>query len=332
MNTRAARPPLLQRASRRLLALAERRLPALTRLRAAEALPIVLHRRRIYVLPSAFGIAFAILLAVMLLGSLNYSNNPALLLTCLLGAAAWMSLFSGFRVLAGLQLVAASAAECHAGGNIELHLRFDAGKRARPHLQLERDGVRTAFALPATEGATMVRLDVPAPRRGWLAIGRLKLWTTQPLGLFTIWSWVHPDLRVLVYPAIEQPAPAFPQGDGGHGRQATRGGDEYAGLRDYRPGDPPRHIAWKASARHDTLRVREDERLVDRSLVFDYDAVPFGDREARIRRLAAWVLAAEAAGRNYTLRTPEQTIGPGLGTHQRTACLRALALLPHAPD
>ncbi|HNR23528.1 MAG TPA: DUF58 domain-containing protein [Steroidobacteraceae bacterium] len=327
MNTTAARISLRQR----LLAVAERRLPALTRLRAAEAVPITLHRGRIYVLPSRFGIAFATLLMVMLVGALNYSNNPALLLTCVLAAAAWMSLFVGFRTLAGLQLIGVSAGECHADASVELHLRFDTGTRIRPHLRLRRETAETAFALSAGS-VSAVGLTVPTGQRGWLAVGRIRLWTTQPLGLFTIWSWLHPDVRVLVYPAIEQPTPAFPEGDGGHGQQATRGGDEYAGLRDYRAGDPPRRIAWKASARGDTLRVREDEHLVDRSLVFDYDAVPLTDTEARIRRLAAWVLAAESAGRSYALLTPQQTIGPGLGTHHCTACLRALALLPHASD
>ncbi|MDE1885552.1 MAG: DUF58 domain-containing protein, partial [Xanthomonadaceae bacterium] len=39
------------------------------------------------------------------------------------------------------------------------------------------------------------------------------------------------------------------------------GGDELAALRTYQTGDPPRNIAWKASARRDLLfRVRADER------------------------------------------------------------------------
>ena len=46
----------------RALALAERRLPALTRLRQAERLPIRLDRRRIYVLPTGFGLMFALLM------------------------------------------------------------------------------------------------------------------------------------------------------------------------------------------------------------------------------------------------------------------------------
>lgn len=125
----------------RVLAMAERRLPALTRLRDREPLPIHLHRRRIYVLPSMFGIVFAILLAVMQLGALNFANNPALLLTCLLAAAAWMSLFAGFRTLADLQLEAISSTPCHVGEMAQVSFRFAVSARARPSLRMRCGGI-----------------------------------------------------------------------------------------------------------------------------------------------------------------------------------------------
>ncbi len=315
----------------RVLALAERRLPALTRLRQPESLPILLHRRRIYVLPSGFGFAFAVLVAIMLVGALNYSNNPALLLTCVLAASAWMSLFVGFRALAGLELAATTAGDCHAGDSIEMRCTFAVSTRVRAHLQLQWNDRRTAFAIERGESTT-VRVDMPTERRGWFRPGRMKLWTTQPLGLFVIWSWLNPEVAVLVYPSAEQPAPPFPVADGGHGQRFIRGGDDYAGLREYRAGDPSRRIAWKASARQDALLVRDSELMVGDTLAFDYDALGGCAHEARIRRLTAWVLAAEAAMRSYVLRTPEATIGPGLGSQHRHACLRALALMPHAPD
>ncbi len=52
-----------------------------------KSLPIELHRKRIYIVPSVFGAGFSVLLLVMMIGALNYANNAALLLTCLLGAA-----------------------------------------------------------------------------------------------------------------------------------------------------------------------------------------------------------------------------------------------------
>lgn len=314
----------------RLLAVAERRLPALTRLRRAESLPITLDRRRIYVLPTSFGVGFAVLLFVMLLGALNYSNNPALLLTCLLGGAAGASLFFGFRAISGLALTRVRADEAHAGDPLDLHLRFAAGARARASLRLRRGDTATAFALPA-EAEHEIALRIDGAGRGWFRPGRLRVWTEYPLGLFQIWSWLHPEVQFLVYPARESPAPPLPAGDGHQGEQASAGAsEEHAGLRDYRSSDPSRLIAWKPSVRHDTLLVRDVERRAGVALTLDYFSLRGLDAEARIRRLTAWVCAAEAEQRRYTLRLPGETIGPGLGAPQRQACLRALALLPGA--
>ena len=312
----------------RILAAAERRLPALTRLRRAEALPIQLNRRRIYVVPTGFGLAFSGLLFVMLLGALNYSNNPALLLTCLLGAAAGASVFFGFRTLSGLALVQLRADETHAGDALRLRLKFAPGARARPSLRIRCDDAKVAFAL-SINGDHEILLIVPDVRRGWFRPGRLRLWTDYPLGLFQLWSWLNPEARFLVYAALETPAPPLPSGDGREGEHARTGAsEEPAGLRDHRPTDATRLIAWKASARHDRLLVRDMERRSGATLTLDYASLGSLDHEARIRRLSAWVIAAEAAQHSYLLRLPDADIGPGIGGEQRRTCLRALALLP----
>lgn len=60
-------------------------MPALTRYRQPESLPIRLHPRRVYILPTRFGLVFAVQVA-MLVGALNFNNNPALLLALLVAA------------------------------------------------------------------------------------------------------------------------------------------------------------------------------------------------------------------------------------------------------
>ena len=157
----------------RLLALAERRLPALTRLKQVEALPIALHRRRIYVVPTRFGLVYSGMLVIMLLGALNYNNNPALLLTCLLGAAAYQSVFVGFRALNRLELRAIKARPGHVGDMLHLALLFDSARIARRalHLRIERsagvadqnDEVVFDTQVAATE---FINAAVPATRRG----------------------------------------------------------------------------------------------------------------------------------------------------------------------
>ena len=252
------------------------------------------------------------------------------LLTCLLGATCGASLFAGFRVLSGLRLSGVRASEVHAGDAIVLHLHFLAEGRTRRALRLRAGATEVVFAV-AEPGPTEVALPMPAPRRGWFRPGRLRIWSDYPLGLFQAWSYVHPAAAFLVYPAVESPAPPLPAAAGELGEQMHAGAsEEHSGLRDYRSSDASRLIAWKASIRHDTLLVRDAERRAGETLVLDYHALRGLDHEARISRLASWVLAAEAGQRRYRLRLPGHAIGPGLGLAHRLDCLRALALMPDA--
>ena len=102
-------------------------------------------------------------------------------------------------------------------------------------------------------------------------------------------------------------------------------------MRAYRVGDAPRTIAWKHSARRDSLVVREYERAQQQDVLLDWRELHGLAHEARISRLAGWVELAEREGRRYRLRLSRQAdFGPGRGPEHRHACLRALALLPQA--
>lgn len=302
------------------------RLQLLARPRAREPLPARIDRRRVYVLPSGFGLFFGSVVGAMLLGALNYNNNPALLLAFVLAAAIHNSLVRAHLNISGVRLVAVHAEPVHAGALLRLRCVFEAdGSRTRPGLQLEG---RPAFELKAGVREE-VCVDLPAPRRGWLQVPRLRLATRHPLGLAVAWCWFWPENTMLVYPRAETDAPPLPA-DAGEGRRSRRDplGNELHHLRDYRPGDPMRQVAWKSSARNDRLLVREYESSRGSEVVLDWHALANLDAEARIRRLTRWVLDAERANARYLLVLPARTIGPGLGLEHRHACLRALALLP----
>jgi uncharacterized protein (DUF58 family) len=326
----ASPPPSPQPAAlkSRLLAYVERRLPALTRLKAKEPLPILIHRHRIYVLPTRYGLMFSAVLLVMLLGALNYNNNPALLLTCLLGAASYQSVFQAFRALNRLELRALRAHPCSAGEPLTLELAFTPETRARRSLRV-RAGERELLFDLAADGDGVVRLGLPTTQRGWLRPGRMRLFSEYPFGLFQAWSWLNPQFAALVYPRPEAKAVPLPRAhDAADDAPVRRSGDEFAMLRDYHPSDPRRAIAWKASARHDTLLVKEFEQRRGREIVLDWTQTANLPYEARISRLARWVEEAESEQQRYLLRLADAQIGPGLGSDQRHACLRALALLP----
>ncbi|MDN5924093.1 MAG: DUF58 domain-containing protein [Xanthomonadales bacterium] len=312
-----------------LIVRAEHRLPALTRRKAAEPLPVLLDRRRIYILPSAYGLAFAALLLVMLLGSLNYTNNAALLLTCLLGAVVINSMLLTFRALDQLSLVALHHATVHAGEAVSIQLRFAGNGRSHRALQLDVAEQSIAFAVRANDLAREVNFSMPSTQRGWVGIPRLRILSHYPFGWFRAWSWLAPERKILVYPRLEKHGPPPPLA--GEAQQAHRleHGDEWSGLRDYRQGDPLKQVAWKASARTEQLRVKTfDQPQASAPWHLAWSSIELEDNESRIQRLARWVSEAYVAGRSWSLDLPEQQFASATGSAHFHRCMRALAELP----
>ena len=300
--------------------------------RAPEPLPVRVDRRRIYVLPTRFGLFYTLLVLAMVLGALNYNNNPALLLALLLGAAGLASLIAAHLQLSGLQVDALSAEPVPAGAALGLRVALSAlDGRQRRGLRGEL-GPASGWAGIGADGHGELALSLPTHRRGWLEPGRLRLSTTQPLGLARAWSLAWPQQPLLVYPRAEAHPPPLPdRGDDARLTRVHPQGEDPHQLRAYRAGDAPRTIAWKHSARRDSLVVREYERAQQQDVLLDWRELHGLAHEARISRLAGWVELAEREGRRYRLRLSRQAdFGPGRGPEHRHACLRALALLPQA--
>jgi uncharacterized protein (DUF58 family) len=306
------------------------KLESFARPRGPEAFPIELHRGRIYVLPTRFGLFFGTALLAMAAGALNYNNNPALLLMLLLAGAAQTSLLSAHLQLSGLRFVAVGADPVPAGTPIVVRVHARAGTRSRQRRGLRVDCEGGAGMLSLTDGAGDAEIALPTTRRGWYALPRLRVSTTRPLGIVRAWSWIWPEQPMLVYPAPEPDGPSLPEGSGEAAAARLHPlGDDVHHLRAYRRGDPVRTIAWKPTARHGNLMVREYERPQSADIVLDWRALHGLDTEARIRRLARWVDEAERDGRRFRLLVPGHApIGPAHGPAHRHACLRALALLP----
>lgn len=319
---------------RRLRALAL----SLTRPRAPETLPASIDRRRVYVLPTRFGLFYSALLAGMGVGALNYNNNPALLLCLLLGGAGLASLIAAQMQLTGLSITAIDAEPVAAGQPLQLRVHAQADPaRMRRGLRVDDDGMLDDGGLEAAllnldQGRGEAELSLPTLQRGWLDVPRLRIYTTRPLGLARAWTYVWSEAPLLVYATPELNGPPLP---GGSGEQAQTRlhpmGDDVHHLRGYRPGDARRAIAWKPSARRDTLLVREYEQPLGADVMLDWQQLGHLAYEARISRLARWVDEAERDGRRYRLRVPgHPELGPDRGAAHRHACLRMLALLPQA--
>lgn len=296
---------------------------------------VTITRRRVYILPTGLGLAYAAMLFAMLLAGLNYGNNLALALTFLLAAAGWVAMHQCHHNLVGLSVGPAGTRAPFAGDEAEFAFTL-AAPSAREDIVLKA-GARAAHAVSigAAQPATAA-VAVPTTRRGRVRLERLRIESTFPLGLFTAWTWTHPELDCLVYPRPaprdrEGPPPEAEPGAAHDGRAS--GEEDFAGLRNFRPGDPPRRIAWKAWARGGELVVKEYVGAARAPILFDLAAAPGRDLEARLAALARWIVDAEERGDRYGVRLPDGEVGPGTGLSHRNRCLARLATfgLPAAP-
>src|SRR5687768_9312787 len=87
--------------------------------------PLTLPGRRIYILPSALGIAFALMLFAMFIGAMNYANNLALGLTFLLGSLALTAMHYAHRNLSGTRIRSATSEPVFAGDTAKFHIALE---------------------------------------------------------------------------------------------------------------------------------------------------------------------------------------------------------------
>lgn len=298
--------------------------------RGPESGAIVLSQRRVFILPTRQGLLLALVVLLILIGSTNYDLSLGFVLAFLLAAAGIQTMLHTFRNLAQLRITAGRSEAVFAGEMVlfTLHLA-NPTRAARYAIAVTADRNEADYVDVPAEGSASATVEIPAQRRGWLRPGRLMLVTRFPAGLFRAWSYAEPDVRCLVYPAPATPGlplPASTAGDGEGGEQG-QGQEEFAGLRQYRPGDAPRHIAWKAVARDDTLVTKQFAGRAPVELWLRWDALPQAmDIESRLSHLARWVIEAERGQLTYGLRLPGDTVAPGNGPAHRNTCLRALAL------
>ena len=247
-----------------------------------DTLPLVLSSRRVYILPTRAGWAFAAVLAVTFIAGINYGNGLAMLLCFWLAGFALVAMLQTQRQLSGLRITSAVAEPAFAGQTVLLRLQFESRPDQRP---VRRRGTRSVVSrqLAADQpGAMQVDMQLPAPARGLWRAPALRLQSSAPFGLFRTWAWLQLDVRTLVYPAPHGslPVPEVPGGDNGKSKPGM-GLDELAWLRAFREGDSPRQVAWKAYARGAPLLVREYQGSVAASREFSFDALRDLDVEAQ---------------------------------------------------
>lgn len=295
--------------------------------RNPRAAAITLNRKNLYTFPNLSGLVYVSMTLVIWMLGTNYQNNLILALAYLMVSVFIVAILHAFANLAGITVKFIEGKPAFAGEPAAFVLELcSSHKYGCDQLELCWPGgdART-FTLNPNE-PLRVTLHAPSEERGYLRPGRLLVQSRFPLGIIRCWTWLNLDAWALIYPApipCEEPRH---QSTGGReqGGLSQRGGDDFSGLRDYQPGDPIKHIAWKQFAQEKGLFTKEYEAFYSAEKWLDWDSLNL-PQELRLSGLCYWALEYEQQQLPYGLALPGLTLEPALGNLHLEAVLSALA-------
>lgn len=296
--------------------------------RAPRAKKVTLQHRSIYVLPNKAGLGFFLTMALLWLLGTNYQNNLVLAICFLLFSLNVISVLHAFRNLSGLCLRVQDSASVSVGESVNLNVLLVAAKNAKhENLQFQLQGGPSVRADLIKKKQQKIMLSTQALKRGWFQPGPILVTSTYPLGIVRIWSWVHLDTKLLVYPeplkTIETASGAGKED--GSGSSVIRSLDDFSGFERYQEGAPLTHVAWKLHARGAGLHLKQYHSLQASAQWLDFNSV-VGDVEVRLSKLCYWAQLYFQRNTPFGLQLPGLQIKQGQGPEHLVQVLRALAL------
>ena len=261
----------------------------------------------------------------------NGAAHLIALLTATMGLLSWLHARANLRGL-NIRLIGARPAAQDADKCIPVELRAT-GAVSPCGLEVYVIGASTPVFVERVPAGGAVVVDLPPPLHRASGSLQLMVRSVYPLGLFSAeclveTKWVR---RVHPEPAGDLPLPAPDTSQQGEAiavstsRGQTSGGDDFAGLREWRAGDSPRHIDWRSAARGGPLMVKSWSSGVQGLVVLDWNALTL-DEPARAAQMARWMEICEDESKPYELRMPGLIIRASHGPAHLRRCLDALSM------
>lgn len=216
-------------------------------------------------------------------------------------------------------------------------------KRWLPSLAVEfrEEGLPSAAFLPRLDGGStgVARGEHRFVRRGVYPLDVVTISTSFPFGLFRKERDVTLPGDLVVWPRSDRDVPVVAaEGEQGSPRMAGRRGSagtrgEYRGLRTYRPGDDPRDIHWRSTARLGEPVIREFEEDASEGVWICLDTRGEDEDlvEETVEIAASLAARLQRSGRRLALSTPDAEIEPADGPGQLEQVLDALARIEFDP-
>ena len=205
-----------------------------------------------------------------------------------------------------------------------------------------------SYLLHAAARATAtVPVEVIPKRRGLQTLGQHQFCTSFPFGFIKRAVMRRQHDTILVIPAVAPVDPrllalCLPAEKTGPTMRPRRGGvDEFYGVKEHRPGDNPRWIYWRRSARTGVLVSKEMTQVAPRALLLLVDTYMTSrtrTEHARIEKVIAMAASLASAALEQGLSVGLHIwmngwngLAPTRGKRQRRELMSMLARLPRQP-
>ncbi|MBI1846464.1 MAG: DUF58 domain-containing protein [Candidatus Rokubacteria bacterium] len=277
------------------------------------------------------------------LTAVNSGNNLLYLLESMLLGLIVVSGVLSEIALRRLRLIAVLPDEIYAGRPAILGVRVLNTKRRLPSYSIglevqkpagDADRVKRVITLPRipAAGERLVTWEDLLPHRGRHRLPGVRVTTRFPFGLFLKAGRTQLDVAVIVFPAVTATgaAVASDAADAAGRSRPRRGrGHDLHNLREAHPGDDPRLVHWRISAKTGVTMTREMEAEAPLDVRIALDGTGRRDPahlERALSRAASLAVHFLRAGAGVELVGPGVGIRRGTGRDHQRRLLTALAL------
>jgi uncharacterized protein (DUF58 family) len=206
-------------------------------------------------MPTSKTYATLLLLVLLILIASNLQAGWIFLLSSFILGDIVFSFFENRRIIKGAAIERTTSGRGEAG---KPHPFIYYVKNPPPVFAVREKSISAEFSALS---ASIVSFEVPL-KRGIYELNELYLSTAYPSGWFRSSKKTESFRRIVIWPEKDEISPAFAREIGLvsdlEAAYTSRKGSEYAGVREFKAGDPLKKVHWKKSASKAQLYVREE--------------------------------------------------------------------------
>lgn len=265
--------------------------------------------------------------------AVNTGNNLVYIVASALLSTMLVSGIFGRRNLLAIDAILEFPGEVFAGADVPVRVKLVNNRKFMPAflIRVHAEGREALFPFTGVRSQCSDYIVMQFPDRGIHRIPGLYISSVFPFNFFTRSRRIFRETSVVVFPKpAECPASAAedaPNPSRGEISTDTPGYEsDLIAIRDYVPGDPPKYISWKSTAKTGILKTREFSAIEMRQVLIDFDRLDKRNLERTISRVAFIVLKLFRARVPVGLKIEGETFKPGLSPAHKNTMLTKLAL------